>query len=182
MFDFIHKYDVLILDFINHLGSFAYDSIWLFITKIYVWFPFFLILFYYALKDKKKETIITILVFGVLMLVFVLGLTEIVKNTIVRVRPSNNPLLEGVFREVIHPTNYSFYSGHASSSVAIATYFIILLKKTFKPIYILILWSILFAYSRLYFAVHYPSDIVIGAFVGFIVAKIFVFLVKKRLL
>ena len=182
MLDFIHKYDVLVLSYLNELGSSLYDPVWLFITKIYVWFPFFAILFYFALKDKKKQTIITFFVFGIIMLFFVLGLTELVKNTIVRVRPSNNPLLEGVFREVIHPTNYSFYSGHAASSVAIATYFITLLKDSFKPIFILILWSILFAYSRLYFAVHYPSDILIGALVGFITARVFVRFVKKKLL
>jgi undecaprenyl-diphosphatase len=180
--DIIHKYDVLLLSIINELGNTFSDPFWLFVTKIYVWFPFFIILFYAAFKNNKKATILTILIFGIILLAVVLGLTELVKNFTARVRPINNPLLEGVFREVIHPTNYSFYSGHAASSVAIATYFITILKDSFKPILILILWSTLFTYSRLYFAVHYPSDILVGALIGFIVARVFVSFVKKRLL
>ncbi len=181
MLDFIHKYDVLFLDFINELGNSTFDPIWLFITKIYVWVPFFIILFYFAFKNKNKKTIITLLVYGLILLIVVLGLTELVKNTIVRVRPCNNLLLKGVFREVIYPTNYSFYSGHAASSIALATYFISFLKDSFKPIYILVVWSILFSFSRLYFAVHYPSDIIIGALVGFFIAKFFVMVVKNKL-
>jgi len=179
--EFIQKYDILILDFLNGLGSVTVDPFWLFITKIYVWIPFFVILFFFAFKKFTKKQILIILVGGIIMLALVLGLTEIVKNVIVRTRPCNNTVLDGLFREVIYPTNFSFYSGHAATSVALATYFISLLGKQFKAIYILILWTILFMFSRLYFAVHYPSDILTGAIVGFLVAKLFVFAVKKRL-
>lgn len=181
MLEFIQKYDVLLLDFLNELGSVAMDPFWLFITKIYVWIPFFIILFIFAFKNFTRKQIIIILVSGVIMLGFVLGLTEIVKNVIVRIRPCNNIVLDGLFREVIHPTNYSFYSGHAATSVAIATYFISLLGKQFKTIYVVIIWSLLFMFSRLYFAAHYPSDILTGAIVGFVIAKLFVFIVKKRI-
>lgn len=181
MLEFIQKYDVLILDFLNGLGTATADPFWLFITRIYVWIPFFVILFFFAFKKLTKKQIRIILVGGVIMLALVLGLTEIVKNVAVRIRPCNNTVLDGVFREVIYPTNFSFYSGHAATSVALATYFIALLGKQFKTIYILILWAILFMFSRLYFAAHYPSDIVMGAIVGFLVAKLFVFAVKKRL-
>jgi len=179
--EFIQKYDILILDFLNGLGSVTVDPFWLFITKIYVWIPFFVILFFFAFKKFTKKQILIILVGGIIMLALVLGLTEIVKNVIVRTRPCNNTVLDGLFREVIYPTNFSFYSGHAATSVALATYFISLLGKQFKAIYILILWTILFMFSRLYFAAHYPSDILTGAIVGFLVAKLFVFAVKKRL-
>jgi len=179
--EFIQKYDILILDFLNGLGSVTVDPFWLFITKSYVWIPFFVILFFFAFKKFTKKQILIILVGGIIMLALVLGLTEIVKNVIVRTRPCNNTVLDGLFREVIYPTNFSFYSGHAATSVALATYFISLLGKQFKAIYILILWTILFMFSRLYFAAHYPSDILTGAIVGFLVAKLFVFAVKKRL-
>jgi len=179
--EYIQKYDVLILDFLNELGSTTADPFWLFITKIYVWIPFFIVLLFFALKKFSKKQILIILVAGIIMLGLVLGLTEIVKNVIVRIRPSNNIALDGLFREVIRPTNFSFYSGHAATSVAIATYFIAVLKKQFKAIYILIIWALLFMFSRLYFAAHYPSDIVTGAIIGFVVAKLFVYLVKKRI-
>jgi len=179
--DFFQKYDVLILDFLNGLGSTTVDPFWLFITKIYVWIPFFVVLLFFALRKSSKKQVLIILVAGIIMLGFVLGLTEIVKNVMVRIRPCNNVSLNGLFREVIHPTNFSFYSGHAATSVAITTYFIALLSKQFKAIYILILWALIFMFSRLYFAAHYPSDIVTGAIIGFVVAKLFVSLIKKRI-
>lgn len=181
MLEFIQKYDVLILDFLNGLGSTTVDPFWLFITKIYVWIPFFVILFFFAFKKLTKKQMLIISVGGIIMLAIILGLTEIVKNIVVRLRPCNNTVLDGLFREVIYPTNFSFYSGHSATSVAIATYFISLLGKQFKLIYVLVLWTMLFMFSRLYFAAHYPSDILTGAIVGFLIAKLFVLIVKKRL-
>jgi len=179
--DFLQKYDILLLDFFNELGSTTADPFWLFITKIYVWIPFFVILFFFAFKKFTKKQILIILIGGIVMLALVLGVTEIVKNLVVRTRPCNSTVLDGMFREVIYPTNFSFYSGHAATSVALATYFISLLRKQFKTIYMLIIWALLFMFSRLYFAAHYPSDILTGAIVGFLVAKLFVYLVRKRL-
>jgi len=179
--DFIQEYDVAILDFLNGLGVVKTDPFWLFITKKYVWIPFFVILFFFAFKKFSKKQILIILIAGVIMLGLVLGLTEIVKNVIVRDRPCNNSALDGLFREVIHPKSYSFYSGHAATSVAVTAYFISLLHKQFKLIYVLILWSVMFMFSRLYFAAHYPSDILVGILVGFLIARIFVFIVRRRL-
>jgi len=180
--EFIQKYDVLLLDFLNEFGTPMTDPFWLFVTKIYVWIPFFIILFFFALKKFTKKQILVILVIGAIMFGVVLGLTEIVKNIVVRIRPCNNVSLDGLFREVIHPTSFSFYSGHAATSVAIATYFVSLLSRGFKTIYILIIWAFLFMFSRLYLAAHYPSDIIIGAIVGFVIAKLFVYSYKKKTL
>jgi membrane-associated phospholipid phosphatase len=36
-------------------------------------------------------------------------------------------------------------------------------------------------FSRLYLAVHYPSDILVGIIVGFTIAKLFVRIVKNKL-
>jgi len=181
MFDFIQKYDVIILDFLNELGSPMTDPFWLFVTKKNVWIPFFIVLFFFMLRKFTKKQLLLILVAGAIMLGVVLGLTEAVKLIIERTRPCNNTLLDGVFREIIHPTGFSFYSGHAASSVAIATYFIVLLGKKFKVVYVLVLWAILFMFSRLYFAAHYPSDIITGAAVGFLIAELFATVVKRRL-
>ncbi len=181
MLELIQKYDVLLLDFLNDLGSAKTDFFWLFVTKKHVWLPFFILLFFFGFKKFSKKQTLIILVFGIAMFTVVLGITEIVKYITERVRPCNNPLLDGVFRELVHPGGFSFYSGHAAASIAICTYFVSLLRKQFKVIYILILWAFLFAYSRLYLAAHYPSDILIGVVVGFIIAKVFVGQVNVKL-
>ena len=181
MFEFIQKYDVIILDFLNELGNPNVDFIWLFITKKFVWVPFFVVLLFFGLKKHTNNQARTILFFGILMFCFVTGITEIVKLIFFRIRPCNDPTLNGVFRELINPKSYSFYSGHAAASVSICTFFVSLLKTNFKVIYILIVWAILFMFSRLYLAAHYPSDILVGIIVGFTIAKLFVRIVKNKL-
>jgi len=178
MFEFIQKYDVIILDFLNGLGSPMTDPFWLFITKIYVWIPLFIVMFFFSFRNITKRRAVSIFLIFVVMLAFVLGMTEIVKCSVARIRPCNTVALNGLFRELIHPNDYSFFSGHSATSVSITTYFIILFRKQFKWVYILFLWSGLFMFSRLYLAAHYPSDIITGAAVGFCVGLLFVKLTK----
>lgn len=180
MLESLLEYDIQLLQFFNALGSSATDNFWLFITKIYVWIPLFIVLYYLSSKKYTKQELNIIFGFGLLLLACLLGGTELIKLLFGRLRPSNDPSLDGFFREVIHPRGYSFYSGHASTSMALSFYFITLLRQKLKFVYVLILWAVLFMFSRLYFAVHYPSDIIMGMLVGAIIANIFIGVVKKK--
>jgi len=178
MFEFIQKYDVIILDFLNGLGTPMADPFWLFVTKIYVWIPLFVVLLFFSLRKITKKHVLLILLIFAVMLAFVLGVTELVKYSIARVRPCNTVALNGLFRELIHPSDYSFFSGHSATSVSIATYFIVLFRKQFMWIYILVIWSVFFMFSRLYLAAHFPSDIITGATVGLCVGLLFTSLTR----
>ena len=79
------------------------------------------------------------------------------------------------------PNNYSFFSGHASSSFAITTFVALVLKEKTRWIFAAYLWPLIFVMSRIYVGVHYPSDIFIGALVGTVFAFIFYKLCKKAL-
>lgn len=181
MLETLQDLDVQLLQIFNGWGTTAIDPFWLFVTKVWVWIPFLLFLFFLALKKLPKEHRLTVAVGFAVMLAIVLGLTELVKQLVERVRPCNNVLLNGLFREPIHPTDYSFFSGHTATSISMAVFFIALTGKVFKPVYVLILWAILFAFSRLYLAAHFPSDILAGGLVGFSIAKLFVFRIKRKL-
>ena len=62
---------------------------------------------------------------------------------------------------------YGFFSGHASNSMAVAIFAGLLLKPYYKNlIFILLVWSSIVAYSRIYVGVHYPLDILCGATFG----------------
>ncbi len=61
---------------------------------------------------------------------------------------------------------YSFPSGHTSSSFALATMFTLRYPKypqVYAPMFI---WSLMVAYGRPYFGMHYPSDLLAGAIIG----------------
>ena len=83
--------------------------------------------------------------------------------------------INGLNPLVKKPTDYSFPSGHSSSSFAVGY---TMLRKGNKKIGIpAIILAILIAFSRLYVAVHFPSDVVTGIIIGII---LLVKCLKKR--
>jgi undecaprenyl-diphosphatase len=102
-----------------------------------------------------------------------MGLTFWVKTTSLRLRPNNQPELQDLIRILLEPTNYSFFSGHASASFVATTFVVLCVKEKYKWIYAIYIWPILFVMSRIYVGVHYPSDLIVGALVGILFAHIF---------
>jgi undecaprenyl-diphosphatase len=86
-------------------------------------------------------------------------------------------------RVVKSSETFSFFSGHATNTMAVATLVVMLFKSQFKYLGFLFLWPLIFAYSRIYLGLHYPLDIisgyVFGAFSGFLAFKVFQWVQKK---
>ena len=88
----------------------------------------------------------------------------ILKNVIARPRPQET--ISKLCILIRRPRDFSFPSGHTSSSFAAA---VILLQTT--PLWLGLLSliiAVLIAFSRLYLGVHFPSDVVCGAVLGII--------------
>lgn len=67
---------------------------------------------------------------------------------------------------VERPTSYSFPSGHSCSSfAAMHTYWLALDIQWLKTLAAVL--AVMMAFSRLYVGVHYPTDVLMGALVGF---------------
>jgi undecaprenyl-diphosphatase len=105
--------------------------------------------------------------------------TNLIKNTVQRIRPNNDEEIKHLLRTLINPQSYSFMSGHATTSTFFSVYVILLLKAHYKYIYFLILFPLIFAYSRLYLGVHYPIDIFVGILIGVIFGNLYFILFKK---
>lgn len=182
MWEQLQQWDRTLFIYLNSLGIDQYDNFWIFVTKIEHWLPLyivFLFLFFYAYKTRKAiiGTVLTALLF-----VITFGITNLVKNVVGRLRPSNVPELEGLIRVLQTPGNFSFFSGHASVSFAITTFVVLALRKRFKWVYVFYIWPVLFVMSRILVGVHYPGDILVGALVGTGIAVIFWKYAGKRVL
>lgn len=160
--------DVELFIFLNSLGSATYDTMWLFITKQSNWIPLFLLLLYLIFKKLgAKQTLYLLLVVAVLV-TFTDQMTNIFKNGFQRLRPCNNPEINSFIRVVQVRNSFSFFSGHASNSMAVATIIYFTLRSHFKYFGLLFLWPLIFASSRIYLGLHYPIDIVTGYLFGFV--------------
>lgn len=179
MFESIIQIDKEVLIFLNNLGSEQWDSFWLVITNQFYWTPLFLFVFYLIIKSFGwKQGGIMIL--SLIILVTISDqFTVFVKDNTHRLRPNNDPEILHLLRTLIKPQSFSFMSGHATTSTFFSVFVILLLREKYKKIYLILLFPIFFAYSRLYLGVHFPIDISVGIITGILLGKLYYLLFKK---
>jgi len=99
---------------------------------------------------------------------------------VARLRPCHDPELISQMRIVKCGGQFGFYSAHASNTFFLATYLSILLKKKLNWFpYVIFVWAVVVSYSRIYLGVHFPIDILMGAFVGLLLGGLFATLARK---
>lgn len=181
MFESIIQKDKELLIFLNNLGTEQWDPFWLFITNQLNWIPLFLFILFLVIQTfgwKRGGFIILSLI---LLVAFSDQFVNLIKNTTQRLRPNNNPDIKHFLRPFEYsPRGFSFISGHATTSTFFTVFVILLFKKKYKYIYFMLIFPLLFAYSRVYLGVHFPIDISVGALTGCILANLY-FLVFKKL-
>ena len=181
MLQTLKEWDRELFIWLNSLGIERFDGFWIFVTQIESWLPlfifFFVIIFVkYGFKKGLIVIFFTILTFGV-----TITFTNLVKDYVARLRPNNVKALDEIIRILQKPTNYSFFSGHASSSFAVTTFVALAIRKYTKWIYLAFIWPLIFVLSRIYVGVHYPSDLFAGALVGTLIAFLCYWICKKVL-
>ena len=169
--------------FLNGLGSEQFDSFWEIITKQIYWSPLFIGVFYLIQKKVGWKELGIIILFLAALITFTDQITNLFKYSFERLRPCNNPEFDGIMREVITRKSFSFFSGHASNSFATTTFVVLIIRNYYKHTYLLYLFPLIFAYSRIYLGLHDPGDIlagyVAGGIFGFGFYKLFVYLLPK---
>jgi undecaprenyl-diphosphatase len=160
--------DTQLFIYLNSLGSETYDVLWLIITKQVNWIPFFLFLFYLIYKKLGIKQTGCLLLFVAVLVLATDQITNLFKYTFQRPRPCNNPEINTFIRIVQTRSSFSFFSGHAANTMAVATFLYFIFKRQFKYFGLLFLWPLIFAYSRIYLGLHYPLDILSGYLCGLI--------------
>ncbi len=149
------------------------NKIMVFITTLgdegYIWIAAAILL----LIPKKTRKIG--LMCGVALLAHLVLNNELLKNIVQRPRPfATFPELSII---VSQPGQFSFPSGHTSSSfAAAAVMYRYLPRRAGVPAMIL---AALIGFSRLYVGVHYPTDVLVGAAVGILCSYIAQWIVEK---
>jgi len=165
---------------LNSFGSETWDSFWLAITQMYSWIPVFAIILFLTFKRLGWRHALLIIGMITVLLLLTDQTTNFIKNTFQRLRPGSDPELEGLMRAVKTRKSFSFISGHASNSMAVAFFLYRVLHPYIKYMGFFFIWPLIFAYSRIYLGLHYPGDILVGylygIFTGWLVLKLYIYL------
>lgn len=139
------------------------------LTCGYMWIPLYIALLLLVINNHKTVFQIS-LVIGMALLAIVLseGMADlIVKPLVARLRPIHDTLMQDRVQVVnnYRVEGYSFFSAHASNTMAVAVFFSLLVKDRLFAC-TLITWALVNCWTRLYLGVHYPSDIIVGVVWG----------------
>ena len=156
--------DFAILDFIQNLRCPVADRIFAFITHLgdagLVWIALGIIMLFF--KKYRKCGVIVLLSLA-LCAVLTSG---VIKPLVGRLRPFQ---IKGIVPAIAPPGGFSFPSGHTSSSFTAATAIFLCHKREGAAAYAL---AALIAFSRLYFYVHFPTDVLAGGMLGIVCAVV----------
>ena len=179
--DQILEWDKALFLYLNGLNTGSWDSFWVVVTKIDNWIPLYILFFLLFWKKLPRKKALIATISTVVLLGITLGITSLVKNYVTRIRPSNEPNLKGLVRVLQDTIDFSFFSGHSAVSFAMSVFVILVLKKHTKWIWLVLIWPFLFALSRIFVGVHYPSDLLVGAIVGISLAVLTKKLLRSKI-
>ena len=182
MIDSLIVKDIELLIYLNNLGTEQWDGFWIFITNKYSSIPLYLFLIYTSYKHFGSKKTVAIVVSVLLVIALSDQTSQFFKYNFMRLRPCWDEDIMPQIRMVLDKCGgkYSYFSAHAANSMAIASFFSLLLRRKMPILQIfLIFWAVTVAYSRVYLAVHFPGDIITGLFFGVLYACIMYFIYKK---
>lgn len=186
------RWDWALFELLNFDGPKALDAIMLPISGIIVWIPLYILIIYMVWRRYSWQGVIALVVAMGVAIGFadiVAGvfkhqgpLKELWPNFPARLRPINTEGIEAFTNGYGNAGLNGSVSAHAATIVSIALLASQIVKERWMTI---VLWivALLVCYSRIYFACHFPQDLLLGALLGLISALLglWIFhLVRKR--
>ncbi|MFN2394682.1 MAG: phosphatase PAP2 family protein [Bacteroidales bacterium] len=177
MLETLMQLDKELFLFLNGLNTDWLDPVMYYISYKFSWIPFYVLLLWLCYKHYGWKTTLFIMLFAAILITLSDQTSNLIKNSTQRLRPSRDENLGDLVHLVYgyRGGGYSFVSGHATNSFALAIFMIHLLKNKFRFIVpVMITYAVLNAYSRIYLGVHYPADMIGGIILGILCALLII--------
>ena len=146
------------------------DDLFLFLRESIFHVPLYLFIIIFSFQVFGKKAIWWVL--GAISLIALCDLlsSHVIKAYFNRPRPCRDPFMAGQIRFLARycGANGSFTSSHAVNHFAFATYVASTMRGISKWFNLLFIWAFAIAYAQVYVGVHYPSDVLAGAFLGIV--------------
>lgn len=153
---------------LNSFGSSFWDPFFLLLSHKATNVVFYLSLLLYIGYKRNTQQAVILFFFAVLLVVITDQITNAFKYGFERLRPCYTEGIKEKMRWVKEGCGgrYSFFSGHASNSFALATFFGFIFSKYKRLLPLMFGLAAAVAYSRIYLGVHFPLDILCGSLFG----------------
>ncbi len=167
----IIEFDQQLLLWFNGSDSLFLDRMSDMLTWGFTWTPLFLALFFLVVKNNETmPQIVLVTCCACLCILLADGMADgIVKPLVARPRPAMDPYLKYLVDVVDghRGSGFSFFSAHAANTMSLAVFFSMLVRNRLFTV-VMVLWSLLNCWTRLYLGLHYPVDIVCGLLWGIV--------------
>ena len=172
----LSQYDSDLFLYLNGLHVDWMDKVMVLITNMWVWFPLYLLLIYWTVKQYGRRCWWVFFAVGLVVLCTDQLASHVCKPLFQRLRPCYNTDFQYLIYlpKGLAGGRYGFVSSHAANTFGVATFLTPVLKK-YRPwmAIVLFLWAFISSYSRIYIGFHYPGDILCGALLGTLIGLVF---------
>ena len=166
------NWEFQILDGIQKIACSGLDHFFAWLSPLFDWgIPWFLLAAILLFRRKTRKEGLCVLLSMIAELVIV---SVGIKPLVGRLRPCD---LREVALLVPCPGSASFPSGHTAQAFAVSSVLYYSHSKCFVPALIL---AVVLAFSRLYLYVHFPTDVLAGAMVGWACGWLVAALYRKQ--
>ncbi|MFN4146043.1 MAG: phosphatase PAP2 family protein [Runella sp.] len=173
----LQRFDTDLFLFLNGLHTPWADRLMYWVTATQTWIPLYVMIVVALIWQYKRRAVAMIAAMVLSVALADQTTSSLLKPWVERLRPCYVEYLQSQVHLVVEGCGgkYGFASSHAANSFALAMVLWLLVGQRFRWVgWVFFSWAALVAYSRVYVGVHYPLDIVVGALIGVLIAKIVV--------
>lgn len=182
MIEILSHWDTKTFFFLNSFNAGWLNPIMIFFSSQIIWVPLIAFFLFISFKEFPRNKF-NLYIFFLILTLIASDVTSsyILKNIFKRLRPCREEDIKLLIYSFGQKCGgrFGFVSSHAANSFAILTFSFLMLKKIKRIFHLLWIIPVLVSFSRIYLGVHFPGDLLGGAFIGILWAVVFTQILKR---